>query len=92
MLSRTGITLEQKLKYKEQHSQYQDAKSKLESQLLKLKEQRESFKEEGAKHEDAIMKENARLQVRHGESSVKPAHSLTILVYCRRKSRQGFNR
>ncbi len=32
--------------------------------LLQLKEQREDLKDGGAKHEDAIMKENARLQVR----------------------------
>ncbi len=41
-----------------------DASSKLDGQLLKLKEQREALKEGGAKHEDDIMKENARLQVR----------------------------
>jgi hypothetical protein len=32
-------------------------------QLLKLKEQREALKVQGQKHEDTIMKENAKLQV-----------------------------
>jgi hypothetical protein len=36
---------------------------KMSDQLLKLKEQREDLKEGGAKHENGIMKENARLQV-----------------------------
>merc|ERR1712086_448020 len=31
-------------------------------QLLKLKEQREALKQQGQKHEDTIMKENAKLQ------------------------------
>jgi len=34
----------------------------LEDQLLKLKEQREALKQQGQKHEDSIMKENAKLQ------------------------------
>ncbi len=39
------------------------AAEKLEDQLLKLKEQREILKGQGHKHEDNIMKENAKLQV-----------------------------
>ncbi len=58
-----GITSEQRAKFKKQHSEYVEATGKLDDQLLKLKIQRESLKEGGAKHEDAIMKENARLQV-----------------------------
>ena len=56
--------MEQRDKLQLQKEQYVDAKEKLEAQLLKLKEQREALKEGGAKHEDAIMKENAKLQVR----------------------------
>ena len=41
------------------------AAEKLEDQLLKLKEQREILKGQGHKHEDNIMKENAKLQVNH---------------------------
>ena len=36
---------------------------KLEDQLLKLKEEREDLKERGNRHEDKIMRENAKLQV-----------------------------
>ena len=46
-----------------QKKQYIDAKLKLEDQLLKLKEEREELKERGNKHEDKIMRENAKLQV-----------------------------
>ena len=46
-----------------QKKQYIDAKLKLEDQLLKLKEEREDLKERGNKHEDKIMRENAKLQV-----------------------------
>merc|ERR1712243_88863 len=42
--------------------QYERAAEKLEDQLLKLKEQREALKLQGQKHEDTIMKENAKLQ------------------------------
>merc|ERR1712098_340659 len=38
------------------------AAEKLEDQLLKLKEQREVLKASGNKHEDTIMKDNAKLQ------------------------------
>ena len=58
-----GISSEQRGKLSEQKSQYGEARTKLEGQLLKLKEQREALKAGGAKHEDNIMKENARLQV-----------------------------
>ena len=47
-----------------QKKQYIDAKLKLEDQLLKLKEEREELKERGNKHEDKIMRDNAKLQVR----------------------------
>ena len=60
----SGITKEQHLKLKGQQKQYLDAKDKLEAQLLKLKEQREALKEDGAVHEDKIMKENHKLQVK----------------------------
>jgi len=45
-----------------QKEQYEKAAEKLEDQLLKLKEQREALKLQGQKHEDTIMKENAKLQ------------------------------
>merc|ERR1712096_469678 len=45
-----------------QKEQYEKAAEKLEDQLLKLKEQREALKQQGQKHEDTIMKENAKLQ------------------------------
>merc|ERR1712088_910359 len=57
-----GITLEQREKLMNQKKQYIDAKLKLEDQLLKLKEEREDLKERGNKHEDKIMRENAKLQ------------------------------
>ena len=46
-----------------QKDQYLTAAERLEDQLLKLKEQREALKQQGQKHEDSIMKENAKLQV-----------------------------
>ena len=46
-------------------SQYVKAKETLEDQLLTLKEQREELKSKGARHDDTIMKDNARLQVRY---------------------------
>ena len=58
-----GMTVEQRDKLKSQQGQYKDAKVKLEDQLLKLKEEREKLKEDGNKHEDKIMRENAKLQV-----------------------------
>lgn len=58
------LTHEQRSKFTDQKNQYEDGKAKLSNQLLKLKEQREALKDEGAKHEDVIMKENARLQVK----------------------------
>ena len=54
---------EQRDKLLKQREQYEGAAEKLEHQLLKLKEQRELLKEQGHKHEDTIMKENAKLQV-----------------------------
>merc|ERR1712066_589427 len=45
-----------------QKDQYLTAADRLEDQLLKLKEQREALKQQGQKHEDSIMKENAKLQ------------------------------
>ena len=62
-LTLLGITLEQREKLMSQKKQYIDAKLKLEDQLLKLKEEREELKERGNKHEDKIMRENAKLQV-----------------------------
>jgi len=57
-----GITMEQREKLIYQKQQYEKAEEKLSAQLLKLKEQREALKEGGAKHEDKIMKDNAKLQ------------------------------
>lgn len=54
---------EQREKLLKQKEQYEKAAEKLEDQLLKLKEQREALKQQGQKHEDTIMKENAKLQV-----------------------------
>ncbi|CAB4060492.1 unnamed protein product [Lepeophtheirus salmonis] len=56
------ISVEQRSKLKAQKEQYEKAQEKLEAQLIKLKEQREALKDGGAKHEDKIMKDNARLQ------------------------------
>ena len=58
-----GITAEQRKKYEEQRRQYADARQQLSEQLLKLKDQREALKDNGGKHEDPMMKDNARLQV-----------------------------
>ena len=46
---------------------------------MKLKEQREHLKAQGNKHEDNIMKENAKLQVRIFSVSVKQ-RSLTFYI------------
>ena len=62
-LIESGITVEQREKLVNQKKQYIDAKLKLEDQLLKLKEEREDLKERGNKHEDKIMRDNAKLQV-----------------------------
>ena len=62
-VSLLGITVEQREKLMNQKKQYIDAKLKLEDQLLKLKEEREELKERGNKHEDKIMRDNAKLQV-----------------------------
>ena len=51
------------VKVKKQQATYQEAKVKLEDQLLKLKEDREKLKDAGNKHEDKVMRENAKLQV-----------------------------
>ena len=40
-----------------------EAQMKLEVQLVKLKQEREALKDRGAQHEDAVMKENAVIQV-----------------------------
>ena len=61
------ITREQREKLLEQREHYSQTKGKMENNLLKLKEQREVLKEQGAKHEDAVMKENARFQVREDD-------------------------
>ena len=58
------LSSEQRDKLLKQKEQYEKAAEKLEDQLLKLKEQREALKQQGQKHEDNIMKENAKLQVR----------------------------
>ena len=58
------LSEEQREKLLKQREQYEKAAEKLEDQLLKLKEQREALKHQGQKHEDTIMKENAKLQVR----------------------------
>ena len=54
---------EKREKLLKQREQYEKAAEKLEDQLMKLKEQRENLKAQGNKHEDNIMKENAKLQV-----------------------------
>ena len=41
---------------------------------MKLKEQREHLKAQGNKHEDNIMKENAKLQVRILSVKLRPLH------------------
>merc|ERR1719462_1021398 len=56
------LSAEQRDKLVKQKEQYEKAAEKLEDQLLKLKEQREALKLQGQKHEDTIMKENAKLQ------------------------------
>ena len=55
---------DQRDKLLKQREQYEVAAEKLEDQLLKLKQNREALKSQGNKHEDNIMKENAKLQVR----------------------------
>lgn len=57
------LSADQREKLLKQREQYEVAAEKLEDQLLKLKEQREILKGQGHKHEDNIMKENAKLQV-----------------------------
>jgi len=56
------LSADQREKLLKQREQYEVAAEKLEDQLLKLKEQREILKGQGHKHEDNIMKENAKLQ------------------------------
>jgi len=53
---------DQRDKLLKQREQYEVAAEKLEDQLLKLKQNREALKSQGNKHEDNIMKENAKLQ------------------------------
>merc|ERR1719186_83054 len=60
--SNAPLSVEQRDKLMKQKEQYEKAAEKLEDQLLKLKEQREALKQQGQKHEDNIMKENAKLQ------------------------------
>lgn len=60
--SNVPLSVEQRDKLIKQKEQYEKAAEKLEDQLLKLKEQREALKQQGQKHEDNIMKENAKLQ------------------------------
>jgi len=59
----SGITQEQRDKFRDQKRKYEEALNKLEDQLYKLKEHRESLKEKGAQHEDEDMKGNAKMQV-----------------------------
>ena len=47
---------------------------------MKLKEQREHLKAQGNKHEDNIMKENAKLQVRPFSVSIKQQWSLSFYI------------
>ena len=65
------LSEEQREKLLKQREQYEKAAEKLEDQLMKLKEQREHLKAQGNKHEDNIMKENAKLQVRMFSLSIK---------------------
>ena len=58
------------------------AAEKLEDQLLKLKEQREILKGQGHKHEDNIMKENAKLQV--NDSLLLSRKVLTLIMFLER--------
>ena len=81
------LSEEQREKLLKQREQYEKAAEKLEDQLMKLKEQREHLKAQGNKHEDNIMKENAKLQVRSISVPVKQ-WSLTSL-HCRKKSSIG---
>ena len=60
------------------------AAEKLEDQLLKLKEQREILKGQGHKHEDNIMKENAKLQVNDLSMLCLPC-----FMSCRKRSSIG---
>ena len=62
-----------------QKQQYIDAKLKLEDQLLKLKEEREELKERGNKHEDKIMRDNAKLQVIYKYS----LYTLVQRIFCK---------
>ena len=57
------ITAEQRERLRQQRETYREQRSKLSEQLLRLKEEREDMKEKGYKHEDDLMKENAKLQV-----------------------------
>ena len=63
------------------------AAEKLEDQLLKLKEQREILKGQGHKHEDNIMKENAKLQV--NDSLFLSRIVLMLIMFCRKRSSTG---
>jgi len=56
------LTADKREKLVKQRQQYEKSAENLEEQLLKLKEQRESLKMQDHKHEDTIMKENAKLQ------------------------------
>ena len=51
---------------------------KLEDQLLKLKEEREDLKERGNRHEDKIMRENAKLQVNIALLAITLCFKLTL--------------
>lgn len=84
-----GITKEQHDKLKDQQRAYLDARDKLEAQLLKLKEQREGLKEDGHVHDDQIMKENAKLQVRFSPNLF--SNPIDQFQNCRKKSNRAFN-
>ena len=49
---------------RQQRETYREQRAELSDKLLRLKEEREDMKEKGYKHEDELMKENAKLQVR----------------------------
>ena len=45
--------------------------------MLKLKEEREKLKDEGSKHEDKIMRENAKLQVNKRDTTLRHTSLIT---------------
>ena len=62
-MSLAGLTREKRdqlLRQRETQMQLREEKTE---KLLRLKEEREDMKERGFKHEDELMRENAKLQV-----------------------------